>query len=87
MGGMKSTIDSAGRLVIPKQVRLQAGLEPGMALEIRWKNGRVEIEPSPLAVRLVQRGHLVVAVPDAEGLALSAETVEETRRDLASGRA
>ncbi|MFL5395469.1 MAG: AbrB/MazE/SpoVT family DNA-binding domain-containing protein, partial [Myxococcales bacterium] len=32
---MKSTIDSAGRLVIPRDLRRAAGIEPGMSLELR----------------------------------------------------
>ena len=60
---MKATIDSAGRLVIPKEVRREAGLRPGMRLEVRWREGRIEIEPESLAVRLVRKGRLTVAVP------------------------
>jgi AbrB family looped-hinge helix DNA binding protein len=42
---MKTTVDAAGRLVIPKEVRRQAGIEPGMTLDVRWKDGKSEIEP------------------------------------------
>ena len=41
---MKTTIDGAGRLVIPKQIREQVGLKPGMPLDIRVDNGVIEIE-------------------------------------------
>ncbi|NGZ09723.1 MAG: hypothetical protein CV088_10105 [Nitrospira sp. LK70] len=34
---MKTTIDSAGRLVIPKALRREAGPQPGSTLEIRWR--------------------------------------------------
>src|SRR5947207_1519111 len=60
---MRSTIDSAGRLVIPKDVRREAGLRSGMPVEVIARNGRVEIEPAPLPVRLVKKGRLLVAVP------------------------
>lgn len=79
---MKTTIDPAGRLVIPKEIRREAGLQPGMRLEVRWQDGRIEIEPEPLAVKLVRRGRLVVAVPSGAVPALHAETVERTRRTL-----
>ena len=42
---MKATIDAAGRLVIPKRIRREAGLESGAELEIRFEDGRIEIEP------------------------------------------
>jgi len=32
---MKTTIDHAGRLVIPKDIRRESGIKPGMPLEIR----------------------------------------------------
>jgi AbrB family looped-hinge helix DNA binding protein len=60
---MRTTIDGAGRLVVPKAVRDACGLEPGSEVEIRAVQGRVEIEPAPLDVTLERRGGLVVAVP------------------------
>lgn len=79
---MKTTIDPAGRLVIPKQIRQEAGLRPGMPLDVRWRAGRIEIEPAPLPVKLVRKGRLLVAVPDKDVPGLSADTVERTRQTL-----
>jgi AbrB family looped-hinge helix DNA binding protein len=79
---MKTTIDLAGRLVIPKQIRQEAGLRPGMPLDVRWRAGRIEIEPAPLPVKLVRKGRLLVAVPDKDVPGLSADTVERTRQTL-----
>jgi AbrB family looped-hinge helix DNA binding protein len=79
---MKTTIDSAGRLVIPKDVRREAGLRPGMTVEVRWHNGRVEIEPAPLVVDVTRRGRLTVAVPRRAVVPLVAEEVEGVRRRL-----
>ena len=79
---MKITIDSAGRLVIPKEIRREAGLKPGMPLEVRWEEGRIEIIPAPLPVKLVRRGRLLVAVPQKEVSPLTTETVERTRRAI-----
>jgi AbrB family looped-hinge helix DNA binding protein len=84
---MKTTIDAAGRLVIPKEIRRRAGIRPGMPLDVRWHDGRIEIEPSRLPVRLVHRGRFLVALPETEVEQLTAETVEETRRALAEERA
>jgi AbrB family looped-hinge helix DNA binding protein len=84
---MNTTIDAAGRLVIPKEIRREAGLRPGMPVEVRWRSGRIEIEPLPLPVRLVRRGKLLVAVPEGGGRGvLAAETVERTRRMLRQER-
>lgn len=85
--GMKTTIDAAGRLVIPSAVRREAGLRPGMPLEVHWRDGRIEIEPAPIAVRLERRGRFLVAVPDGDVPTLSAEAVEATREALRQERA
>lgn len=79
---MKSTMDAAGRLVIPKEIRRQAGIEPGMPLDVRVHEGRIEIEPAPLAVRLEKRGRFLVAVPEGQVPVLTSESVEETRGKL-----
>ena len=83
---MITTIDSAGRLVIPKAVRREAELLPGTPLDVRCRDGVIEIEPQPLAVTLARKGRLVVARPNAPVPALRASTVEATRRGLASRR-
>ncbi len=77
---MKSTIDSSGRLVIPKEIRREAGLKPGMPLEVRCREGLIEIEPASLPVTLRKRGRLLIAVPQKEVDLLRSETVERTRR-------
>ena len=46
---MRTTIDRAGRLVIPREIRRQAGLAPGMALEVRVNEGRIEIAAEEVA--------------------------------------
>ncbi len=79
---MKTAIDSAGRLVIPREVRREAGLKPGMILDVRWRSGVIEIEPAPLPVTLQKRGRLLVAVPVKPVERLSRETVERTRRQI-----
>lgn len=75
---MNSTIDKAGRIVIPKAIRDAARLKPGTRVGFRVISGRVEIEPVPLEVTLEQRGPLVVAVPSQQQPVLKASTVERT---------
>lgn len=83
---MRTTIDPAGRLVIPKEIRREAGLEPGVPLDIRLRDGRIEIEPAPLPLKLVRKGKLLVAVPETDVEALTKEAVEHTRRATRRGR-
>ncbi len=79
---MRTTIDGAGRLVVPKPIRDAAGIRAGAELEIRVSDGRIEIEPAPLDVKLVKRGSLTVAVPRERVPPLSDETVRATRDRL-----
>jgi AbrB family looped-hinge helix DNA binding protein len=41
---MKTKIDVAGRVVVPKALRDALGLRPGQVLEIRADDGKIEIE-------------------------------------------
>lgn len=79
---MVTTMDSAGRLVIPREIRREAGIEPDTPLEVRWRDGVIEIEPQPLPVTLEKRGRLLVAVPRTKVPALAADVVERTRRKI-----
>jgi AbrB family looped-hinge helix DNA binding protein len=75
---MKVAIDAAGRIVVPKPLRQALGLKPGQMLEIRAGDGRLEIEIASTPMRLEKRGKGVVAVPESELPALTAEQVRET---------
>ena len=78
---MKTTMDAAGRLVIPRDVRRQAGWAPGVPLDVRWRDDHVEIEPAPASVRLERRGHFLVAVPRTPGPLLTSTQVERIREE------
>ena len=81
---MKATIDEAGRLLIPKEIRDAAGLRPGMTLDVRYEDGDIRIEPQP-SIRLVRRGRFLVAVSEEPGPA-SLEIVEQTREAIVRER-
>ncbi|HEX6161647.1 MAG TPA: AbrB/MazE/SpoVT family DNA-binding domain-containing protein [Thermoanaerobaculia bacterium] len=79
------TIDRVGRMVIPKEIRDEAGIEPGMPLTITCREGRIEIEPERRPIRIVKRGRLQVAEAVEEaGEPLSAETVKRTQARVRS---
>jgi AbrB family looped-hinge helix DNA binding protein len=83
---MNITIDSAGRLVVPKAIREEAELRPDVPLTIRCRDGRIEIEPAPQQVTRVKKGRVTVAVADSAAT-LSAETVRRTQQRLRGRRA
>ena len=62
---MRTTIDKAGRVVIPAVVRERAGLTPGTELEISWDETGVHIERVAPPPRLVRVGRRLVARPTA----------------------
>lgn len=61
---MRTTIDVAGRLVIPKRIRERLGLRGNDQVEITERDGRIEIEPAPTGVELVREGSVLVARPE-----------------------
>jgi AbrB family looped-hinge helix DNA binding protein len=75
---MRSTIDSAGRIVVPKALRDALGLVGGQEIEVSARDGRLEIEVPPTAMHLEERGGVLVAVPDRPLPSLAASTVRET---------
>jgi bifunctional DNA-binding transcriptional regulator/antitoxin component of YhaV-PrlF toxin-antitoxin module len=63
---------------VPKELRRALGLRPGLALEIRASDGRLEIEVAPTSMQLRRRGKHLVAVPDEKLPPLTADQVRET---------
>ncbi len=60
---MRTTIDRAGRVVIPAQVRDRAGLRPGTELEITEDDLGVRLERVAPGPKLVKVGRRLVARP------------------------
>jgi AbrB family looped-hinge helix DNA binding protein len=81
---VRTTIDRAGRVVIPKPLRDQAGLEAGTELKIRFRDGRIEIEPAGVPMRVSRRGGHARIEPETEMPTLTVSAVrtvlENTRR-------
>jgi AbrB family looped-hinge helix DNA binding protein len=72
---MRTTIDDAGRLVVPKVLRDELRLAKGALLEVRLREGRIELEPVPTEMRLERRGRRLVATTEMPLPRLSAEDV------------
>ena len=81
---MRSAIDSAGRVVIPKALRDRLALGRSRAVEISERDGKIEIEPVTTPMSLVKRRGGVVAVPEGNLPPLTDDvvraTIERTRR-------
>lgn len=60
---MRTTIDKAGRLVIPAQVRERAGLQPGTILEVTVDDFGVRLERVAPGPQLMRVGSRLVARP------------------------
>ena len=84
---IETTIDGAGRIVIPKEVRREAGIQAAMAVQVRCHDGRIEIEPAPISVTLTRRGRLLIAQPPKLTPPLSSKTVEGTLDAVRGARA
>ena len=86
-GPVITSMDESGHLVLPEEVRREAGLEPGMPLEVSSREGRVEVrlvaeaegETAPQQVRIVPKGRLWVVEPVEPGEPLTAEVVRQTQ--------
>lgn len=81
--GIKTAIDPVGRVVVPKVLRDELGLQPGRKLDIRAHAGALVIEPVPIRVKLVRRGRRMVVVP---AVRLPALTHDEVRAVLERAR-
>jgi AbrB family looped-hinge helix DNA binding protein len=49
---MRTTIDRAGRVVVPKSLRAALGLEGGDEVEITLEGERIELVPAPRKVNM-----------------------------------
>mgnify|MGYP001098790673 FL=1 len=80
---MTVTIDKAGRVVIPANVRQRLGLRAGTPIELTLDDASIRLTPAAPAPRLVERRGRLVArptLPQRERVAVDvAALVEEER--------
>jgi len=81
---MRTTIDAAGRIVVPKALRDAMGLAAGRTIDMVFTDGRIEIELAPIEVELESRGRLprLIAMSDQPELTDQQvrDALEATRR-------
>ena len=82
---MRTTIDGAGRIVVPKSVRDAMGLTAGRQIDVVYTDGKIEIEIAPAEVeiemsesgipRIVYQGDVPELTDE-----MVRDTIEATRR-------
>ena len=77
-----TTIDAAGRIVVPKAFRDALGLSPGTELEIVAADGTLELSPRATPMRLEGRGASAAAVVDEPMPPLTADQVRTALEDV-----
>jgi AbrB family looped-hinge helix DNA binding protein len=75
---MRTTIDAAGRVVVPKALRDEVGLRAGQDIDVSVRDGRIEISPATTPMRLVRRKGVPVAEPEGTLPQLTADIVRDT---------
>jgi len=80
---MRTTIDKAGRVVIPAAARAKVGLRPGAALDVLVDEGSIRLVRAVPRPKLVRIGKRLVARPTADPKRLPpvdvAQLIEEER--------
>lgn len=64
---METTLDRFGRVVLPKKVRDEIGLQAGDALSVDAANGEVRLRPARGEPHLSRRGGVLVFTGQAAG--------------------
>ncbi|MFD1598875.1 AbrB/MazE/SpoVT family DNA-binding domain-containing protein [Halobellus rarus] len=50
-----ATVDSKGRIVLPKRVRERLGIEPGTEVEVHEEDGKAVVEPEDDPEAIIER--------------------------------
>lgn len=83
---MTTTIDEAGRVVIPAEVRKRLGLTAGTELEVIIEGSALRLVRAVAGPQLVRRGERLVArpqAPEGQRAEINVPRLIEEERDLA----
>ena len=61
---VEATVDSVGRIVLPKALRDRLGFAPGTVVDVSQYGDGLHIAPAGRTARLERRGGVLVAVSD-----------------------
>lgn len=75
---MRTTIDAAGRIVVPKAVRDAMHLTAGRAIDVTFVDGRIEVELAPAEVTVDVEDGLPIVRPVENLPPLTDEIVRDT---------
>lgn len=60
------TVDSKGRIVLPKEVRERLGIDPGTEVEVREEEGKAVVEPEDDPGEIVRRMKQLISEASAD---------------------
>lgn len=63
---MEATVDSVGRIVVPKPLRDALGLRAGSRVDISWYGAGLAIVPAGRTARLVEEDGVLVVTGETE---------------------
>ena len=77
IAGIKTTIDKSGRLVIPLKLRDEAGLRPGAEVDVRCRDGVIEVSQPAVQFHEELLDGFMVLVPDVPIPTITTEQVNQ----------
>ena len=86
-GSAIATIDEAGRIVLPEEIREEAHFEPGMEVRVTvHRDGWLEIAPEPVEWKIEMEGPIAVLVPLKPVPPLTNEMVQQVIDEIRAER-
>jgi AbrB family looped-hinge helix DNA binding protein len=79
---MRTTIDGAGRVVVPKSIRRSLGLLGGETLEVEERDGTIELRPATAEVRVVATPEGLVVEPVSDLPPMTDEMVRDVLENI-----